>query len=205
MRYIDFEKELKDFKIISYPDIVKVDPSFDRRRLVEWQQKDFIQKIRKGYYSFKDIDVNEALIYYTSNIIYKPSYISLQSALSYYNFIPEAVYNITAISTRKTNSFDTPLGSYLYRNIKKNLFFGYVLINKRNHTIKMANSEKALLDMMYLNLMSSSAQIEGLRINTQMVREQINFQRLNNYLDLYHSETMKKRVKSFLEYIHAES
>ena len=45
MRFLDFRNTLIAFPVFSYPDILKVDPSFDRRRLVEWQQQGYIRKI----------------------------------------------------------------------------------------------------------------------------------------------------------------
>lgn len=63
-----------------------------------------------------------------SNCLYRPSYISLESALSHYNFIPEGVYTIQNISTRKTILYETPIGSFQYRNIKPGVFFGYHVI-----------------------------------------------------------------------------
>ena len=41
-----------------------------------------------------------------ANKIYSPSYISLETALSYYGLIPESVYALTSVSTRKTISFN---------------------------------------------------------------------------------------------------
>ena len=115
MKFLEFREELSAFTVFSYPDILKVNPSFDRRRLVEWQAKKYILKIRNGYYCFPQKEINESYLMYISNRIYKPSYISMETALSYYNLIPEAVYLFTGISTRKTMLFESALGNYQYR------------------------------------------------------------------------------------------
>jgi predicted transcriptional regulator of viral defense system len=205
MRFLEFRNALKDFQVFSYPDILKVDPLFDRRRLVEWQHKNYIRKIRNGFYNFKDEKISEGLLLYTSNIIYKPSYISLESALSFHNLIPEAVYLINAISTKKTSSFETPDASYNYRNIKEELFFGYEIVSVGDYNIKIADPQKTILDYLYFKLLNSKSELEGLRLNIPTARELISIPKIESYLSLYESKTMETRVKLFLNYLYAES
>jgi predicted transcriptional regulator of viral defense system len=205
MRFVEFQKALKSFTVFSYADILKIDPSFDRRRLVEWQNKNYIKKLRNRFYTFIDTEINEDTLYYISNLIYKPSYVSLESALSYYNLIPEAVYLTTGISTRKTNSFDTPVGNFSYRSIREDLFFGYNLVRMGNHTVRIANPEKTLLDYLYLNSLNEIHEIEAMRINKFVANELINPDRLHQYMSLYRSGIMEKRIQHLMEYIYAES
>lgn len=205
MRFLEFRNALKSFTVFSYPDILKIDPKFDRRRLVEWQQQNHIRKVRNGYYTFSDVDINEAVLFYLSNYIYKPSYISLESALSYHGLIPEAVYQVTAISSRKTILFNSDLGNFSYRNIKGSLFFGYDLVQTGDHIIKLASPEKCILDILYLNKIDELSAIEGLRINKHQARDLIEISRLMNYLQLFRSAIMEKRVQNFINYIDAES
>ena len=91
-------------KLFSTTDIRKAFPSFDARRLVEWQHKGYIHKIINRWYKFSDVPTEERLMLWTANRIYHPSYVSMETALSYYGLIPEAVYTITAVSTLKTKS-----------------------------------------------------------------------------------------------------
>lgn len=205
MRYLEFRSLLEPFAVFSYPDILKVDPSFDRRRLVEWQNKNYIQKIRRGYYSFTDRKINEGLLLFVANSIYKPSYISLESALSYHNLIPEAVYLITAISTRKTVDFETPIAHYSYRHVKEELFFGYEMVQVGDYKVKIANPEKTILDYLYIKMIDERNELEGLRINRTHARVIINTGKLQSYLSLFNSRVMEKRVELFQNYLHAES
>jgi len=205
MRFLEFRNALKDFPVFSYQDILKVDALFDRRRLVEWQHKKYIRKIRNGFYTFTDEKISEGLLLYISNIIYKPSYLSLESALSFYNLIPEAVYLISAISTKKTSSFETPDASYIYRNIRKELFFGYDIVSVGDYTIKIADPQKAILDFLYFKLLNSKSELEGLRLNIPAARELISIPKIESYLSLYESKIMETRVKLFLDYMYVES
>jgi predicted transcriptional regulator of viral defense system len=103
MNFLKFKFVMQQFPVFSVREIEKHFPRFDSRRLVEWQQKDYIQKLRNRYYRFTDYPLNEEGLFYCANTIYKPSYVSLESALSIYGFIPEGVFQITSCTTLKTS------------------------------------------------------------------------------------------------------
>lgn len=83
--------------------------------------------------------------------IYRPSYLSLQWALSYYGIIPEAVMVFTSITTRRPRQFRNVYGEFGYQNVRPALFTGYSRVNLSGRTILMASPEKALLDLWYLS------------------------------------------------------
>ncbi len=87
MNFIHFKNSLRDFPVFSIADIRAAYGGFDRRRLSEWQKKGYIQKIIKGYYLFSDVDMNENTLSAIANKIYKPSYISLETAMSHYQCV----------------------------------------------------------------------------------------------------------------------
>ena len=77
MQYLKLKESLKDFTVFSLADIRRVDSSFHRRRLNEWQEKRYIKKLIKGYYIFSDLELNENVLFEIANRIYAPSYVSL--------------------------------------------------------------------------------------------------------------------------------
>src|SRR3989338_6658324 len=109
MKFLEFKQNLKDFITFNLQDIRKIEPGFDLRRLSEWQRKGYIQKLRRGYYIFSDIALNEEKLFLVANRLYGPSYVSLEMALSFYGLIPEGVYALTSITTRKTEHFKAPV------------------------------------------------------------------------------------------------
>jgi len=127
MRFMQFENDFRDFPVISLADIRGLDSNFDRRRLSEWREKGYIRKIIKGYYIFADADMDENRLAVIANRIYRPSYVSLETALSHYHLIPENVYLVTSLSTRRTALFESPVGRFSYRTVKREFFFGYTL------------------------------------------------------------------------------
>ncbi len=70
--------------MFSIADIRAAHGDFDRRRLSEWQKKGYIKKIVKGYYLFSEVNIDESMLSAIANKIYKPSYISFETAMSHY-------------------------------------------------------------------------------------------------------------------------
>jgi predicted transcriptional regulator of viral defense system len=203
MKYLEFREALKNKLVFTSNDIRKIDPGFHRRRLVEWQKAGHIVKIRNGYYCFADQEKSEQLLYYLANQLYKPSYISLSSALSFYNLIPEAVFNITSVGTLKTSSFETVYGRFDYRSLKPNLFFGYKLIKMNSLTFKIAEPEKIILDYCYLIKPDSILDFESLRINKEEIIQLFNFARFDSYLSVYKSTIVNRRANNFKSFLNA--
>lgn len=203
MNYLLFKKALEQFPVFSVQDIRKQFNDFDNRRLVEWQKKGYIIKLRRGYYSFEEVEKGEAFRYYSANKLYSPSYISMESSLSYYNLIPEGVFSTVSLTTRNTTTFSTPMGSFSYRNVKAPLFFGYRLLNIHGHTIKMAEPEKSILDYLYLNKIDTPDMLEGIRMNESQLHELLDFGKLHQYARVFHSKKLQQRIQLLKKMIHA--
>ncbi len=202
MNYLGFREVMKRFKIFSLTDIKKNFPTFDSRRLVEWQEKGHIKKVINRWYLFADVQVEEKLMYWTANRIYQPSYISMESALAFYGLIPEAVFTLTSLSTLKTKSFDTHLGAFSFRHVKPCLFFGYKVIEWQGLPIKMAEPEKVMLDYLYLNpQLNQEEDWQALRLNLEKLHDIIDTSKMLRYLILFESKALDRRVTRFLTHV----
>ena len=202
MRFLELKNKLKDLVIFSIKDVEKIDKSVHPPRFVEWQAKGYIKKIIRGYYLLSDININEPVLFTIANKIYKPSYVSFEMALSYYRLIPESIYGITSATTRHTYKFDTDFAPFIYRKIKPELMFGYILVEHNNQVYKIAEIEKALIDFFYIKPdIKKSEDFEELRIDKHSLLEQINFDKLNNYLNVIDSSVLSRRVRKFIRYI----
>jgi len=203
MNYLDFKEKLKDFVAFNLNDIRKIDSRFDLRRLNEWQNKGYIKMIRRGHYAFSGLEINESVLSLLANRIYTPSYVSLEMALSHYNMIPEAVYGITSVTSRKTNHFKSDVGEFIYRHIKPQLMFGYKLIGYQGKIFKLAEPEKAVLDFFYLNThIEAKEDFEGLRFNSEEFVENSDKNKFKDYLSAFENKKLAQRVNTFLRYIH---
>jgi predicted transcriptional regulator of viral defense system len=202
MTYLQFKEVMHQFPVFTINEIDKHFIGFDSRRLVEWQQKGYIERLRNRYYRFKDHQIDEAFLYFTANALYGPSYVSLESALSFYGFIPEGVFQITSCSTLKTNKFDTPVGSFSYRNLKPDLFFGYQLKSWGRYWYAMAGPEKAIIDYIYLHSeISNPSDFEGLRWNTTQIVSQLSVATLDHYVNHIGTKAFKNRINQLKIYL----
>ena len=202
MRFIELKNKLKDLIIFSIKDIEKIDKSIHPPRFVEWQAKGYIKKIIRGYYILSELDINESVLFTIANKIYKPSYISFEMALSYYKLIPESIYGITSASTRHTYKFNTEFATFIYRKIKPKLMFGYKLVEHNNQIYKIAEIEKALIDFFYIkSQLNKNEDFEELRIDKESFLEQINIEKLNNYLQIINSNILSRRIRRFMRFI----
>lgn len=202
MNILDFKDKLKNFVAFNLNDIRKIDAYFDLRRLSEWQEKGYIKMIRRGHYAFSSLKIDEPVLFLLANRIYMPSYVSLEMALSHYNLIPEAVYGITSVTSRKTNHFKTDFGEFIYRSVKPQLMFGYTLISYSSQNFKLAEPEKAILDYFYLNThLGTIEDFDGLRFNGEEFKEQTDNDKLHRYLIAFKNKRLEKRFNKFLKYI----
>ena len=199
MNFVYFKNSLRDFPVFSIADIRAAHGGFDRRRLSEWQKKGYIKKIIKGYYLFSDVDIDESTLLAIANKIYKPSYISFETAMSYYRLIPESIYMITSASTRRTSMFETPMARFSYRTIKPALFFGYSLLPGG---IKMAFMEKAIIDYFYINpSVRTEDDFSSLRLNKEEMLSRLNKKRLGEYMRRFNQKRLSNRVEYFLSWL----
>lgn len=202
MNFNEFRMEMKDFSIFTLNDVNKLKERVYHHRLIEWQKKGYIKRISNGVYMFSEVKLNEDKLFYIANRLYEPSYVSLEAAFSYYSLIPEVVYTITSVSSKKTTSFKTNYAAFNYRKVKSNLMFGYTLIRMDNINIKIAEPEKAILDFIYLNSeINSLNHIEELRLNTAIFEEKINRDKLNGYLSLFNNKRLNRRLNLLLKWV----
>ncbi len=203
MKYIEFKDRFKPFPVFSVLDIVKYDPSFDSRRLVEWQLKGYIIKVKRGFYCFSDRDFTREFDFVAANKIYTPSYVSLESALAYYGLIPEGVFSTISVTTKNTVRQESPLGQFEYLHVKPAYFFGYKLVSEGGLVFKIAEIEKVMLDFFYLRKLNSKEEIEAMRFNMTQFHGLVDHDKMNTYLAHMNSRVLDRRMKIFNSVEHA--
>jgi predicted transcriptional regulator of viral defense system len=105
-------------------------------------KKGLLSRLRKGLYAsfFNTLDDFEI-----ANRLYPPSYISLETALSFYGMLSGFPYLITSVTFRKTKRIETVNKEFEYVHIQKEFFRDY---EKQNNFL-IALPEKALIDEVY--------------------------------------------------------
>lgn len=172
-------------------------PDFDRNNFVRWVKKGLLVRLRQGYYTFPEYKNKPDFTLFFANRIYRPSYISLHTALAFYGIIPEAVVQITSVTSLKTASFQNEFGEYDYKSIREELMFGYDFKTIANgQSIKLARPEKAVLDLLYLYpFYNSEKEMEELRLDEDFLQDEFDLQRLEDYQSEFKSKALQKRVR----------
>ena len=109
-------------------------------------------RIKKEFYVIsKKIKNSLPDNYELASLLYGPSYISFESALSFHGWIIEGVFSTTSSTIKKTKEISTPIGSFLYYHIPIHVFslgLDTIEINKGN--VFIANPWKAIADLIYM-------------------------------------------------------
>ncbi len=102
-----------------------------------------LTRLDKGKYLVTGVDVSEFSL---ANFLLQPSYVSLESALTYYGILPQFTYTITSITTQRSQSILSQNWEFAYSKISPRFFWGY--IKQKDGLIALP--EKACLDYLYL-------------------------------------------------------
>lgn len=170
----------------------KYDPNIFKR----WTQQGKVEKVRNGVYRNVDSVLRGNWDRYViANKLQYPSYISLHSALHFYNLIPEYVFDVTSISTKKTQVFTFRNTHYTFQQLKPELFFGYQVFPWRGGQIRMALLEKVILDFAYLEpLFIDPAWLEEMRFDEDVLREEVNWNVVDSFAKKINSTTLFKKL-----------
>ena len=123
--------------------------SSPRDKITDMLRQGIIIRIKKGLYVFGDKyrrqPYSKELL---ANLVYGPSYVSLDYALAYYGIIPEKVESLTSVTPNRPRRFNTPVGLFIYRRIPARAYeTGMVRVEgERGQAFLIASPEKALAD-----------------------------------------------------------
>lgn len=187
-------KELSLFTLNDFSKLFNIDNRQTLyKKIARLEKAQIIQKLIKGKYLFLFQPAND---YTLANFLYQPSYISLESALSFYGIITGFPYQITSVSVKPTKSIEIGEKEFRYSQIESSLFWGY----EKQDDFLLADKEKALLDYIYFG-------IKGLRNLSfdEMAFSGINKNKLasyakkiNNHIMAFQAKQVIKVIKSIL-------
>lgn len=155
MIYEDFVKKTRGMAVFG-DDLFSLFPGskgYWRLALNRWAKQGKVIRLKRGLYTLpEDVRKVSLSLRWLANALYSPSYLSLEYLLSWYELIPERVYAVTSVALNKTQTFQNSLGQFVYRHLKKELFWGFRAgRDEFQREVLMAFPEKALLDFIYLN------------------------------------------------------
>lgn len=155
------------------------------KKIQRLEKQKIIKKIINGKYIFSLSRPDEFAI---ANFIKNPSYISLESALSFYGIMTGFPYSITSISTKPPKTVIIDEKEYSYSHINPSLFWGY----EKNSQFLIADKEKALLDYIYFSLKGLRTMLDFDETDTT----QIDRVRLSEYARRWGDKRIIKIIKN---------
>lgn len=107
-----------------------------------------IVRVKKGLYVFgEDHRLRPYSRELLANLAYGPSFISLDYALAWHGLIPERVEALTSVTSGRARTFQTPVGTFVYRPTPLSSFhLGMKRFEGEGCSYLMASPERALAD-----------------------------------------------------------
>lgn len=133
-------------------------------------------RLKAGLFALKNNLPSQFAI---ANRLYFPSYISLDTALSYYSLIPETVYTISSVTPKPTREFVVDNWAFDYRRIKSQAFTGYIPQKIHGEIIYIATPEKAVADFLYFVSLGKR------KSNDRLKLDRVDSSRLKQYQALF--------------------
>ncbi|MDD4029095.1 MAG: hypothetical protein PHX86_05210 [Caldisericia bacterium] len=111
--------------------------------LQRFQVDGILQRLEKDKYRILQKKVSSFQI---ANFLYEPSYISLETALSYWGILPQFPFEITSVTLKKTVTKSVDDIVYSYSHVSNAIYGLYA----KEKEFLMATPEKSLFDQLYL-------------------------------------------------------
>ena len=168
---------------ISHNMVMEVLASYNRPndKISEMIKNGELVALRRGLYVPGDeLDLPIPDRFVIANHLRGPSYISLESALSYWNLIPERVHEISSVTTKTSKTYATSIGRFSFQHLKTPYYaFGIRSVQMAEMQMAMvASPEKAVCDKIVLTsgvLLRSVSQtldflVEDMRIDEEQLQ-----------------------------------
>ncbi|SDE95983.1 type IV toxin-antitoxin system AbiEi family antitoxin domain-containing protein [Chitinophaga filiformis] len=147
-------------------------------KINELVKKGELTTIKKGLYvPGPKMDIRRPEPFLIANHLWGPSYISLETALSYWGLIPERVYEISSVTIKTTKTYKTAIGRFSYFHISLPYYsFGIQSVSLTpKQVVLIASPEKALCDKIVMTSgisLRSSKQVQEFLIDDLRIDEE---------------------------------
>jgi predicted transcriptional regulator of viral defense system len=182
----------------------KVSPEYVRLQFTRWKKSGRIYQLRRGLYAiappYQKVRPHPFVV---ANHLQRASYVSAQSALTFFGLIPETIYITISITAGRPERLETPLGIFEFRHIKPELLHGYQMVDLRDQQALVATPEKALLDLVYLQPGGETPEyLASLRLQNL---EQFNIKALGTLCNNFDTPKMRRAIENITRLIQSDS
>lgn len=201
MKYVEFLDKLQKngYFIFSLQDLLVLFSQTKKKtilnQLSEWYKRGYIIRLKKNLYEIAQkgtIGKFEIPDLFVANKLYIPSYVSMETALSIYNIIPEVAFGVTSVTTNPTKTFKNKHGQFLYFSCKPDAYTGYLLTDYEGFKVAIAEKEKALVDYIYYKTRREKNIILGEERLDEDILKELDWKKVMRYAKLYNKRLTKK-------------
>lgn len=159
---------------------------------------------------FLDIDDSSYSLKSIASVIYGPSYVSFESALSFHSLIPERVKSITcaAYNKNKNREFHTPVGDFYFYYVPAEAYPHEILYEEENgQNFLIASPEKAICDSIYkikgIDTLDEIGDmlLENWRMDSEDLKK-LNISVIRSIAPYYRNKSCNMLVRWFEEVLH---
>jgi predicted transcriptional regulator of viral defense system len=173
---------LSVFTTQEFVNLFQISPELAAVKLSRYKKAGYLSSPRRSIYYLTSEVEN---LHQIANKAYSPSYISMDSALSYYHLIPETVYTITSVTPKTTREFSDHQTVFHYYKIKLAAFTGYT----KQNDVFMAEKEKAVVDYLYFVALGKR------RLNDRLDLTDINRKKIIAFASLFAEKRLNRLLK----------
>lgn len=160
-------------------------------QLHQWCRKGWIRRLKHGLYEVAYPEPDAFPDFYVANRLYEPSYVSLETALSHCQILPETAAQVTSVTPKPTRRFQNQHGLFLYFTVQASAFNGYSLLHMQGREVRIAEPEKAVLDRLYACLRRGEDldNVAGRWDRAKL--KKLNRKKLQNYAQVFRASAKK--------------
>lgn len=146
--------------------------------LSRYVKNGILARLKKGLYvkrSFLDDMEKKQLLpayqEFAANFLNTPSYLGLEYVLYNEAILTEMPVNFTSVTLNKTKKYSNEFGTFIYHNIRPELFIGFDRLKINEWEILKASRAKALFDFIYFrkNILPDARAARELRLNLSVL------------------------------------
>ncbi len=158
-----------------------------------------IIRLKRGVYCLSRKNQRRSLSAYAiSQLLYGPSYVSIESALSYHGWVPEGVFMTMCVSIMRSVTYKTPVGDFSYHHVPQKCLYQdveYVAADEGGYF--MAKPLKALCDYIHIykkTWFGIRPLCDSLRVDEELVT-----QLTSEQCDRLYGNYQSQRVRTFIK------
>ncbi len=197
------QSELLEKLIVKYGQIVTSQQIYEqvegknnkrqaKKLITKLVQNGWLIRIKRGLYTISDFSGRGFLSlspYLIANLLAQDSYVSFESALSFYGMSDQLMNKVVSVSKNRHKIVQLSSIEYDFINTKEQFFFGWEKVKIDSKMVQIASAEKALIDIVHFQ--KSKYSIDLVIEKLQKYQNDLDMEKLYKYVNRMSTTTIK--------------